>query len=619
MPSIDNVQDISPRIQYVASSLQTAFDYPFPIFQDADIVVATAPDEDTAATVLALNTDYTVAGEGNENGGTVTLTVGVAAGTIVTIYRDIPIERNTDVSQNGPWLSTDYNDELDKIIMILQQQQLLLSRTLRLSLTSTTDPSTVNVDDIGDIVGALTTLDSLSDVTVPAPADQDVLVWDEGTSQWIAVNATAVQTTPADNVVEIRGAYFVSPSGAIQASGVNDVPIYVKQAGNISKVIILTRGGTGSCSVDIWKKSYDTYPASVANSIVGGNYPVVTSGIKFSDETLTGWTKTVSQGDTLMVHLNSSSVFTVVAVFLVITPVGTLPVDDATDQRIRDIVDQELDERGLTGITIEGSTYNIGVSPGSYQDLYLFQLAGAPAGAATVNFTVPAGTTISASSTGGYAIDTSGFASGSTINLIIEGTSDGRGGDGGDGGSAHRIGGEEDFAIYPRPGRAGGHAIKGPGAGRTLNLLGAGKVRGGGGGGGGGGASANNGGNGAGGGGGGGAGGGRGGNGAATADLAGGAPADLANASDGTNGSAGYNGTNGSGGAGAENSGAAADGGNGGAGGDWGTAGAAGGSPAAFASDVPGGAGGAAGKAIDVNSATVNTSDFDGTITGAVS
>ena len=39
MTSIDTVNDIIPRVQYVAAVGETEFEYPFPIFEDADLVV----------------------------------------------------------------------------------------------------------------------------------------------------------------------------------------------------------------------------------------------------------------------------------------------------------------------------------------------------------------------------------------------------------------------------------------------------------------------------------------------------------------------------------------------------------------------------------------------------
>lgn len=115
MASIDDVLDISPRVQYTAGAAQTIFAYPFPIFVNADLVV------DVDGVLQVLTTDYTVSGAGAETGGNVTFLVGLVGGETVTIYRDIAIERLTDFQQNGPWSSTTFNDELDKLTLVLQE------------------------------------------------------------------------------------------------------------------------------------------------------------------------------------------------------------------------------------------------------------------------------------------------------------------------------------------------------------------------------------------------------------------------------------------------------------------------------------------------------------------
>lgn len=131
--SIDNVQDITPRIQYVATGGQTIFPYPFPIFDDGDLVV------DIDGTVSVITADYTVSGAGDDNGGNVTLTAGATAGQIVTIYRDIPIERDTDFQQNGPWRSAAINDELDRMTLVDQQLELATTRALRVNVNDEAD------------------------------------------------------------------------------------------------------------------------------------------------------------------------------------------------------------------------------------------------------------------------------------------------------------------------------------------------------------------------------------------------------------------------------------------------------------------------------------------------
>lgn len=226
----------------------------------------------------------------------------------------------------------------------------------------------------------------------------------------------------------------------------------------------------------------------------------------------------------------------------------------------------------------------------------LFERAGSPGGAVGINVTVAAGTRIWSDVTSSYALDTSGFASGSVINLTNNGLIEGKGGEGGEGATADEESGvETNSLLRGTDGRAGGGAIFGPGSGRTLNVTNAnGRIWGGGGGGGGGGAIASNG-QSSGGGGGGGAGGGRGG--------APGAP-QLVAGNRGGDGSVGMTGTFGAGGAGANNG--TATGGAGGAGGDYGAAGTAGTDPGSSTIEGQPGGAGAAGKSIEFNGGTVN-------------
>lgn len=128
MASVDNVYDIAPINKYVASSGQTVFDYDFPIFDAVDLRVYVGD------VLQSIGTDYTVQGEGNENGGTVTFLVGRVAGTQVTIYRKMPIERLTDMAQNGPMRAADFNQELDRITMYLQEIERDMARSLRFGL-----------------------------------------------------------------------------------------------------------------------------------------------------------------------------------------------------------------------------------------------------------------------------------------------------------------------------------------------------------------------------------------------------------------------------------------------------------------------------------------------------
>jgi hypothetical protein len=188
---------------------------------------------------------------------------------------------------------------------------------------------------------------------------------------------------------EIRGASFSGGVSAIVAP-TNDVPIYIREDCRIQQVIMLTRGGAGSCSVDIWRSSIGAYPPTVANSICSGVNPTITaSAVPYSNSTLTGFTTTLSAGDTLLIHLNSSSTFTVIGVFLVLVPVGSSSFDGYTDERVRDVIGAALTDSSTIDFTYDDTADTITASViTTGLDLFTSLLKGVvPAsGGGTVNF-----------------------------------------------------------------------------------------------------------------------------------------------------------------------------------------------------------------------------------------
>jgi hypothetical protein len=120
------VSDTNPRVQYTATSSQTVFAYAFPIFADADLKVY----QDT--TLLTLTTDYTVSGAASSSGGNVTLGTGATTGDIITIYRDLAVSRSSDYQTGGDLLAETLNDDLDKLVMMVQQSEFDVSnRSIR--------------------------------------------------------------------------------------------------------------------------------------------------------------------------------------------------------------------------------------------------------------------------------------------------------------------------------------------------------------------------------------------------------------------------------------------------------------------------------------------------------
>lgn len=134
------VNDVTPRVQYTASSSQTVFAYGFSIFVDTDLKVYKGSTLMTLSSA-SNNTSYQVSGAGTTAGGNVTFGAGLTAGDIVTIYRDLPVSRASDYQTGGDLLAETLNDDLDKIVQMVQQvERDIDQRTLRFGQFTTGIP-----------------------------------------------------------------------------------------------------------------------------------------------------------------------------------------------------------------------------------------------------------------------------------------------------------------------------------------------------------------------------------------------------------------------------------------------------------------------------------------------
>lgn len=137
MPDIDqgwmDVSETPPRIAYTATSGQTAFTVPFPFIEEADLLVY---QDDV---LLTLTTHYTVAGEGEEEGGTVTLVTGATLADAIVIVRELPFELTTHINLSGIFDTPAVNEQFTRIIMMMQQIDADRVRSLKQPASDETD------------------------------------------------------------------------------------------------------------------------------------------------------------------------------------------------------------------------------------------------------------------------------------------------------------------------------------------------------------------------------------------------------------------------------------------------------------------------------------------------
>ena len=149
------VYGVKPRIQYTANGTSTSYDFPFAIFKTSDINVYFG---DT----LQNDSNYTVSGAGLSDGGSVVFNSAPASGTVITIIRNLSIERTTDFQEGGTLRSEVLNNELDYQIACQQQIAENLNRSMVLPPYAA---------------------DSNLDLTLPTPAAGKAIVWNsDGTN-----------------------------------------------------------------------------------------------------------------------------------------------------------------------------------------------------------------------------------------------------------------------------------------------------------------------------------------------------------------------------------------------------------------------------------------------------
>ena len=121
------VPNARPRNEYVADGQQTTFSFTFPILQEAHLAVYL---NDTQA-----SSGFNIIGERETDGGVVFFDQAPAAGTNVTLLRDVPIERMSDFQEGAGIITKTLNDDFDHLTTGLQDVSERVHRSVTLEPT----------------------------------------------------------------------------------------------------------------------------------------------------------------------------------------------------------------------------------------------------------------------------------------------------------------------------------------------------------------------------------------------------------------------------------------------------------------------------------------------------
>ena len=140
------------------------------------------------------------------------------------------------------------------------------------------------------------------------------------TAQRLAVGVSNGQVLTVDSA-ETTGLKWATPASATGTFGITidgggtaittgiKGDVTIPYACTITEMTILA-DQTGSIVIDVWKDTYANYPPTDADSITSAAPVTISSAVKATDSTLTGWTTSVSAGDTIRFNVDSAATIT---------------------------------------------------------------------------------------------------------------------------------------------------------------------------------------------------------------------------------------------------------------------------------------------------------------------
>ena len=197
------ISDTEPRIQYTATGGQTSFTVPFAFFANADLQVFNGTSQLTFNASPSNATQYSVTGAGVSGGGSITLgSPGATVNDVITIVREVAIERTTDFPTSGAFQIDSLNTELDKIIAMAQQ----LERDLKLSpRVNTTSSSSFNLT-FPDMVAGKVLSANAGGTGLEFSVDASGLLTAEANASTSATNAANSATAAASSATSALNA-----------------------------------------------------------------------------------------------------------------------------------------------------------------------------------------------------------------------------------------------------------------------------------------------------------------------------------------------------------------------------------------------------------------------------
>jgi len=169
--------------------------------------------------------------------------------------------------------------------------------------------STLTANEATNIAGGIA-----SQIPYQTGAGATAFIANGTAGQLLASNGTSVPSWQSQ-VLSIT--FIIDGGGTVITTGIKG-DLEIPFACTINQWTLLA-DTSGSIVIDIWKDTYANYPPTVADSITGSADPTITTATKGQSSTLTGWTTSISAGDTLRFNVDSVTSITRVTLSLKVT------------------------------------------------------------------------------------------------------------------------------------------------------------------------------------------------------------------------------------------------------------------------------------------------------------
>jgi hypothetical protein len=237
------------KITYAGNGSTQVFSVNYYFLADSHlqvVLITTAGVE----TVQTLTTNYTVTGAGNEAGGSITMLVAPPTGVSVVIQRVVPATQETDYLANDPFPAESHERALDKLTMLVQQNERENDRSLKIPLSAVPTTST----------------------ELPAPVGNKLLAWNS--------NASAVINFDPADIITIVGQQ-TSYGDVFTGNGVTTDFTLTRSPGSVFGIDVSINGVTQVPNVDYTlggtTLTFTSAPPAAASQILARYAEVYTS------------------------------------------------------------------------------------------------------------------------------------------------------------------------------------------------------------------------------------------------------------------------------------------------------------------------------------------------------